>query len=160
MGIKKTKTDFYEGLMIGEKDYKVKMIRRKKNWNREMLYGKWIQDKYKNQTKETAPPTPPLITNTDFEWPPYYEISEDKIKLSSFEISESQIKINNSGEFILMELLNPIDGIEKKWRIKELTDTTMVINRMIMSGRKFEFMDKYSGDIKLTKKRQLTTPMR
>jgi len=152
MGIKKIKTDFYEGLIIGEKDFKVKMIRRKKNWTKEMLYGKWIQDEYKNQTKETAPP-PPLITNTDFEWPPYYEVSENKIKLSSFEVSESDIKINNSGEFILMELLNPVDGIEKKWRINELTDTTMVINRIIMSGQKFEFIDKYSGDIKLTKKR-------
>ncbi|WP_219008710.1 hypothetical protein [Aquimarina litoralis] len=153
MGIKKNGTDSYEGLFIGEEDHKVKMIRRKANWTKEMLYGKWIQDEYINQTKETAPPPPPLITNTDFEWPPYYEITEEKIKLNSFKISESDIKINNSGEFILMELLNPIDGQERKWRIKELTDNTMVINRMVRSGQKFEFMDKYSEDIKLIKKR-------
>jgi hypothetical protein len=153
MAIKKSGTDFYEGLFLGETDYKVKMVRRNKNWNKEMLYGKWIEEKYWNTKKENLPPPPPPLSESGYDWPPYYQIDKNKITLNLFKVSESNIDINNSAEFINMELNNPIIGIEEKWRIKELNDSIMIINKLIETGTKFEFMNKYSEDIKLIKKR-------
>jgi hypothetical protein len=153
IAIKKSETDFYEGLFLGEIDYKVKMVRRKNAWNKAMLYGKWIEEKYLNTPKESLPPPPSALPESGYDWPPYYKIDKNKITLNLFQVSESNIEINNSAEFIVMELNNQIVGIEEKWRIKELNDSIMIINKIIRSGTKFEFMNKYSDNIKLIKKR-------
>ncbi|WP_299339477.1 hypothetical protein [uncultured Psychroserpens sp.] len=157
IAIKKNGTDFYEGLTIGEQDYKVKMVRRNPNWNKSMLYGKWVEEYYLKVPKENIPPPIPppptsMYKSTD-EWPPYYQIEEDKITLSFYQISESKTQINNSAEFITMDLFKSMFGFEQKWRIKEVNDSVMIINRLMKSDKKFEFTNEYSDDIKLIKKR-------
>jgi hypothetical protein len=157
MAIKKNGTDFYKGLFIGEQDFKVKMVRRKPNWNKEMLYGKWTEEYYLKFSKEQIPPPVPPIPTSKYqltdEWPPYYQIENDKITLSFYQISESAAQINNSAEFITMDLYKSMFGFEQKWRIKDLNDSVMIINRLMKSDGEFDSMNKYSEDIKLIKKR-------
>ncbi len=53
-------------------------------------------------------------------------------------------------DFISMKLFNDILGTEIKWKVKNVTDSTLVINRLIdRAYSRFESENEYSEDIKL-----------
>ncbi len=153
-GIKKVNDSVYRILRIGHpEDYIIMTIRNPK-WKKEQLYGIWIEDKYVGTDSTDFPPPPIPPDNNNWNWPPSYKISENKIKLDLYGQFESDIEINNSGEFIKMDLKNSAGlGLrENSWRIKYLSDSLMIIDKRVDDILKSHGEEKLT-DIKLIKKR-------
>ena len=92
----------FDGLLISEKDYKIRLERKKPEWNKESIYGTWVEEKYVGTDSNDFPPPPIQTDNNKWNWPPNYSISKDKIALDFYDKFECEIEFNNSGEFILM----------------------------------------------------------
>jgi len=138
IAIKQTDKNIFKGLFISEKDYEVTLEKRKTHWNKELLNGIWIEEKnydlYLNDSlpKSPPPPAPPGISESDFQYPPFYEINGDSISaIYYYQISKSNINISDSAEFITMKLRSNFDKVEKLWKIKKLNDSIMIIDRTI-----------------------------
>ncbi|MEP5341240.1 MAG: hypothetical protein ABJL44_15990 [Algibacter sp.] len=161
IAIKQTDKNIFKGLFISEKDYEVTLEKRKTHWNKELLNGIWIEEKnydlYLNDSlpKPPPPPEPPGISESDFQYPPFYEIRGDSISATYFyQVSKSNIDISNSAEFITMKLRSNFDKVEKLWKIKKLNDSIMIIDRTIeKENKKFSFLTTTEENIKLIKKR-------
>ncbi|SFS91081.1 hypothetical protein SAMN04487906_2044 [Zhouia amylolytica] len=150
-----------KGLLISEKDYEIILEKRQLQWNKELLNGIWIEEKnydlFFNDSivKPPLPPAPPGITESDFQYPPFYEIKGDTISASYFyQVSKSGIDISNTTEFLTLELQSDLDKVEKLWKIKKLTDSIMIIDRTIeKENKKFSILTTTEENIKLIKKR-------
>ncbi|MDT0622028.1 hypothetical protein [Croceitalea vernalis] len=150
-----------KGLLISEKDYEVILEKRQVRWNKELLNGIWIEEKnydlFFNDSivKPPLPPAPPGVSESDFQYPPFYEIKGDTISASYFyQVSKSGIDINNTTEFLNLELPSDLDKVEKLWKIKKITDSIMIIDRVIEKEKeKFSFLTTTEENIKLIKKR-------
>ena len=161
IAIKQTDKNIFKGLFISEKDYEVTLEKRKTHWNKELLNGIWIEEKnydlYLNDSLPKPPPPPasPGIPESDFQYPPFYEINGDSISATYYyQISKSNIDISNSAEFITMKLRSNFDKVEKLWKIKKLNDSIMIIDRTIeKENKKFSFLTTTEENIKLIKKR-------
>ncbi len=148
----------FEGLIISEKDYKIKLNKRKVNWSNDLLYGTWIEEKYIESYLDSIPypPIPPPIpdgfSKSDFIWTPCYEFTENLVKYKSgFFIHESKIDINNTTEFITMNLELSFGTSEKLWRIKTLNDSIIIINKSIKNEAGLRLIDSIIENIKLIK---------
>ncbi len=161
IAIKQIDKNILKGLLISEKDYEITFEKSKIQWNKEFLNGIWIEEKNYNLLSNDSIVKPPLpsppsrMSENDFQYPPFYEIKDDTISASYFyQVSKSKIDISNSTEFLTLELRSDLDKVEKRWRIKKLTDTIMVIDRIIeMKNKKFNFLMTTEENIKLIKKR-------
>lgn len=142
-GIDKTDGGSYKCTLIGIKDHAFSLQKRKQKWTKNQLSGIWVQkemskiyDDVKNgRSKLTPPPAPPGVTSTDYHWPFFYDISVDSIKYHEYyTIYQSKIEFNNSNEYLIMETGDEyMDEQNRKWHIKSLTDTQMIVNRFITS---------------------------
>jgi hypothetical protein len=127
IGIKKT-DDKYICKYIGFSDNSFEMIKRNPKWTKNQIYGTWIEEKYIDTDSSDFPPPP--IEFEKYNWPPSYKISEKQIELDFYTNTNSAIEINNSLEFITMNLNHLLKiGVEKQWKIKTITDTLMIIER-------------------------------
>ncbi len=150
----------FKGLLIADKDYEIVFEKRKTQWNSELLNGIWIEEKnYYLRLNDTIPkpPPPPIpgISESDYKYPPSYEIKDDSIIASyDYQISKSKIGISNLTEFITMKLRSDNNKIEELWKIKTLNDSIMIIDRTIeKENKKFNFFTTTEKNIKLIKKR-------
>ncbi|MFC7357090.1 hypothetical protein ACFQO1_05285 [Jejudonia soesokkakensis] len=161
IAIKQIDKNTLKGLLISEKDYEITLEKSKIQWNKELLNGIWIEEKnydlFFNDSivKPPPPPAPPGISESDFQYPPFYEIKGDTISASYFyQVSKSGIDISNSTEFLTLELQSDLDKVEKLWKIKKLTDSIMIIDRTIeKENKKFSYLTITEENIKLIKKR-------
>ena len=142
IGIKKTSKREFECTYIGLFDNPFMMIERKSKWNKELIYGTWVNNEYEKHfensfndsiSKPPLPKAPDGFSEKDYKWPAYYEISKDSIKLyESYSINKSEIEINNSSEFILMDLKNiSLLGKEWEWNIKKIDSEFMIVEKRV-----------------------------
>jgi len=165
IAIKQKDKNSFKGLLIAEEDYEIILEKRKTIWNKELLNGIWIEEKYIgtkiSEFEFPLPPSylPPLpesnYNENDYEWPPYYKITGDKISSNYFYMkSKSPIQLNNSIEFISMKLNSNFFDEERLWKILMLTDSLMIVEKTIT---KKEGVNIYSTSetrkVKLIKKR-------
>jgi hypothetical protein len=153
IGIKQKNNQEYECKFIGLSDWEFKMIERNPKWKKEQIYGTWIEEKFVGTDSIDFPPPP--IENVKSNWPPNYKITENKIQFDFYEKTESKIEINNTGEFITMELKNPIfyGTTENLWQIKFVSDSLMIVDKQITEFQHFSQQEKEIGGIRLIKKR-------
>ncbi len=154
IGIKKMSEDKFECTYIGLNDNTFEMAERNPQWTKEQVYGTWIEEKYAGTDSTDFPPPPIQPDSNKWNWPPSYTIEENKIKLDFYGQFESEIEINNSTEFIEMDLNNSVGlGIrENFWRIKYLSDSIMIIDKRVDDILK-SHGEKNFTNIKLIKKR-------
>ena len=138
-GIKKTNNDGFECTYIGVNNYPLKMVERKTILNKELLQGLWVEKElyeyYSNDSIPKPPriPAPPDFSEKDYQMPPLYEIKTDTISVTyDYYQSQSIMHISNSAEFITMYLKSDFDKIEEMWKIKKLTDSIMIIDKIII----------------------------
>ncbi|WP_339697770.1 hypothetical protein [uncultured Marixanthomonas sp.] len=152
IAIKKIDDDYYEGLYIGEKDTEIELMKRKLKWDKKLIYGTWIEEKYIGTDSTDFPPPP--IGYPRYDWPPNYKITENQIELDFYTKEKSEIEINNSFELLTMNLRHSLKlGVENEWRIKSLTDSLMVIDRIIIKNDNSMLKTNIEKNIKLIKKR-------
>lgn len=151
VGIKKVNDSVLRFYRIGFPEDSITLTTRKAKWKKEQLYGTWIEEKYFGADSTDFPPHP--IDNVKYNWPPNYQISEDKIKLNFYNKFESEIEINNTAEFIQMDLKNNIGfGIkEEQWQIKFLSDSIMIVDKIIYTNL-LSHGEKKVIEVKLIKK--------
>ncbi|MDC3388798.1 hypothetical protein OAX11_04750, partial [Flavobacteriaceae bacterium] len=130
---------------------------KKPQWKKSDIYGKWIEEKDYSLIKDSIPPPPlPLhLYESDFKWPPYYEINSDHISNIYLSRHKSKIKINNTNEFLTLKLSDNYGNSESFWFIKELNDSVMIVDKKI----KKESSSMWVENIKYIKKRLLTSPI-
>ncbi len=152
IGIKQVKENQFECTYIGLSESDFVMIKKDSPWNKDKLYGEWIEEKYFGTKLSDLPPAPNSLMDSVTDWPPYYKITESSITNNLYKKTTSELEINNSNEFLLMKLMNPLtDGNEYSWRIKKLNDSIMIIDR-----ERQKYFDSYADmeyNIKLIKKR-------
>ena len=150
-GIKKTNEDTYICTYIGLSDNIFTMVERKSKWNQELLYGVWVKkenekhfDYSLNDNVQKPPPPPSLqrLSENKYQWPPFYEITKDSIKFHKhYSIGKSTYEINNTKEYLLMELGNEYgNGKNWEWNVKDLSENIMIVEKKItkLSSTKFE----------------------
>ena len=150
--IKRTRENTYKGIAIGKKNQKIFLTKRKIDFNRELLNGIWVEEKYYNSniSQFPLPPPPPNISEKDYEWPPFYKIANDKISFNYYyKSSYSDIKFSSSNEFIDMSLSSNDVKLELLWRIKKLNDSLMIVDKQIIKNNNSSEKMK---DIKLKKR--------
>ena len=159
IAIKQINDNSFEGLFISEKDYEIKIEKRKAKWSKELLNGTWIEEQHHallfndSTEKPPLPPAPPGISVEKFQYPPLYIIDKDSISTKFFyQESISKIEINNTAEFIRMNLRSEFNKVEEQWEIKNLTDSIMIIDRTLQKeNEKFSFLKTKEENIKLIK---------
>jgi len=149
IGIKKTNEDTYICTYIGLSDNIFNMVERKSKWKQESIYGIWVNKKNEKQFDYSPndsikkPPLPPShegFSESDYQWPPFYEITEDSIKFHMYySIAKSALEINNTKEYLLMKLDKKFEK-NWEWNIKSLSKDKMIIEKKITkwSTSKFE----------------------
>lgn len=156
MVVKQNTNGSFNGLLISEKDYDIRLEKRKPKWDKKLIFGTWIEEKYFNTDPINIPPPPPPpeIEENNFEFPPYYLITEDTI-FSNFYYKKSKSKIDISllGEFISLNLDSKFDQEESNWRIKFLNDSTMILDRTIKYPHDNSYHIETETNLKLLKKR-------
>ncbi|RRO20044.1 hypothetical protein [Flavobacteriaceae bacterium 14752] len=154
IGIKKLSEDKLKCTYIGLNNNNFDMTVRNPDWSKDQIYGTWIEEKYIGTDSTDFPPPPIEPENNNWNWPPSYTIDQRKIQIDFYNQNDSEIEINNSNEFIKMELNNIIGlGIrENIWRIKYLTDSIMIVDKKIDDFIKTNGEKNYNN-IKLIKKR-------
>jgi len=152
IGLRKKNEDSYDCTYIGLTDQLFTMSERKPKWKKEHLYGTWVEEKYIGTDSSDFPPPP--IENLKTNWPPSFKITEEKIVFDFYQKSESKIQIPNSGDFIQMNLRNPISyGInDYNWEISHLSDSLMIVIREFVEEKYRKKVNNYEG-IRLIKKR-------
>lgn len=160
IALKQEDKGILKGLLISEKDYRITLEKRKTHWNKDLLNGVWIEEMYNeindvNDKFPKPPPPEPGVSESDFQYPPFYEINEDTITAHYYyQISKSHIDISNTVESINMKLRSNTDKVEEMWKIKKLNDSVMIIDRTIeKENKKFSFLKTTEDNIKLIKKR-------
>lgn len=149
IGVRRLNDSVIEGINLSYKDVTYEFRLKTPKWNREQLYGKWVEEIYIENPKTFFPPLPPTLREKTNNWPPYYIISNDEIICDYYTLGKSSYEINELNDFISMKLFNDIMGTEIKWRVKNVTDSTLVINRLIdRTYSRFESENEYSEDIK------------
>lgn len=148
--IKRLNDSTYKGPSLSYQGVNYKLSLRRPKWKKEKLYGKWVEDTYIGKPEDFFPP-PPLPIPEKYDWPPYYEITKDKIVNNHYNVNESKYEINNSNEYISMELQSYFYNKEIMWKIKKLTDSVMVISRKIDNTYQDNYSDKFSDNIRLIK---------
>ncbi len=153
MAIKQNDNKSIDGLLISEKDYDIRLEKRKPKWDKESILGTWVEEKYVGTDSTDFPPPP--IENIKSNWPPSYTITKNKILFDFYQIRESEIEISNSGEFLTMDLKNPIlYGVtENLWQIKFVSDSLMIVDKLITEFQHSSQQKKELGGFRLIKKR-------
>ena len=142
IGIKKMDKGRYYCTYIGLAENEFIIAERKLTWNKQLLYGTWIKkenlaileyNKNDSIKKPPLPPPPIGFSEKDFKSPGYYEITKDSIKyFEYYSIEKSGFEINNTNEFLVMELGNEYDKEKNwQWNIKSLSNSIMVVKRSI-----------------------------
>ncbi|MBR9847599.1 MAG: hypothetical protein GYB35_16525 [Algicola sp.] len=149
-GIKKVNDSVYNLHPVGYPNDTIKMTLLKPKWKKEMIYGTWIEERFLGTDSSDFPPPPILDVKTN--WPPSYLISKEKIVHDFYTKTESKIRISNNGEFISMNLIEPMstEYKEKSWRITYLSDSLLIVNRKIQTNSNSYLMNE---DAKFIKKR-------
>lgn len=149
IGIKQLNDSTFKCFNVSYNDVEFEMRLRKPKWKKEKIYGKWVEDIHRGKTEDFFPPFPVPYPKEDYSWPPFYEISENKIVSNYYLVNESKYEINNSNEYLFMCLNNYKKGEELEWRIKVVTDSTLIISRMIDRTYQDYDSNEFSEDIKL-----------
>ena len=104
------------------------ILERNRPWNKDLIFGKWSLD-------ISSAPEMMMLTRPKFwsgELPDYrYEINECSI-INELEQLNSRIIINSSNEYI--KFINTNNNAHKFWKIKSLTDSTMMVDMIIEFG--------------------------
>ncbi len=152
----------FEGISIGQDDFEILFEKRNIEWNKELLEGTWIYQKhyildYKNNefTKPPVPPAPPGFSEDDFQYPPRYKINADSITvMSDYYVSTLKIDLDMANQFGTMKILSNSNEAKESWKIKELTDSILIIDRKIVEeDSNFKPFTKIIEDVKLIKER-------
>ena len=113
--ISKATNNLYEYLIVINDTDSLQLKQRKAKWKLTMIYGDWIELK-------------PNITETDSI--PTYSISENQINYNYLTKKlNSEIDINDTFEFINMDLMQSKKRTEINWRIINVSDSTMLIDK-------------------------------
>ena len=165
IGIQQISEDKFNCTYIGLTDYPLELVERKPKWDTELLNGTWVeQTSFENYHNDSIlkpppvpkPPAPEGFKESDYQDLPLYKISGDSIYLAHEYLKvKSKIQLNNTGEFITMNLKNYALGYraqENFWRIKYLTDSIMIIDKISYELLYTEH-DKKLTNITMVKKR-------
>ncbi|WP_452597599.1 hypothetical protein [Pontimicrobium sp. MEBiC01747] len=152
----------YKGLFMGKRNHEILIEKRETKFNRELLKGIWVEEAHydlflNDSIIKPLPPPPPLeALESEFQYPPFYEIKEDSIFSNyHYKISKSYINVSNSSELIAMKLRNNYKDTELLWKIKILNDSVMLIDRTVdKRDKKFSVVRTVENNIKLIKKRE------
>jgi hypothetical protein len=144
MALKPNGTDKYKGLIIGERDIEVELVKRESIWQKELLNGIWIEEEnlpyFTDSIQSNLPPPPPpapIDEGKSFQWPRTFEIMADTIICKDFySTSKSVLKTNNSNEFLEMKLKSSDSTIENLWRIKSFYGDLMIIERTLKTQKR------------------------
>lgn len=150
IGVKRINDSVIDGINLSYKNVTYKFILNSPTWNKEQLYGKWVEEIYIEKPKGFFPPPALTAREETNNWPPHYIITKNEIVCDYYTLSKSKYHINDLNDFISIDLFNEIKGSEIKWKVKNVTDSTLVINRLIDKGYgNNESEYDYSEDIRL-----------
>ncbi|MEC7771804.1 MAG: hypothetical protein VX798_11515 [Bacteroidota bacterium] len=95
------------------------------------VFGKWTEEVWVGVENKNLPPPPPaIIPEHDSIWPPYYEIDKNEIRHYFLGIDSAKYKFDNADVLVMPEgLWTYTIGYQKKWRILNVTDSIMVVER-------------------------------
>lgn len=148
------------GFNIGERDTRLRMEEKKPKWRLDEILGKWTEEKWVGIENANIPPPPARITEHDSIWPPYYEISKNKITSYCLGIYSTQIQMDNSLSFIIMKesLYTDFVGYQKDWKLLKVTDSALTIERRFtkdfLASSSFSYSNSDSTEtLRLIKKR-------
>ena len=133
LGIKKINDSTYCLYPINNINDSIVMRFRKPKWNRNMLNGRWEE---RNYNKEEG-------------FNPYYEINDSTISHSQYIPNSTKILVNNTNEII--EIGNYIGRSEYSWQIRNVNDTLMLIDKLILDSTSTNIQ--WTKNIELIKKR-------
>lgn len=119
------------GFNIGERDTGLRLEEKKPKWKLDKILGKWVEERWVGIEKSNIPPPSAKIKEHDSIWPPYYEISKNKITSYCLGIDSTQIQMDNSLSFIIMKsnLYTDFVGYQKDWKLLSVTDSVLTIER-------------------------------
>jgi hypothetical protein len=133
LGIKKINDSTYCMYPINNINDSIIMRSRKSKWNRNILNGKW-EERNNNKGEETNH---------------YYELNDSTISHSLYLPNTTKILVNNTNEII--EIGNYIGRSEYAWLIKNINDSLMVIDKLILDSTSNNI--EWTKNIELVKKR-------
>jgi hypothetical protein len=142
IGIERNNENNFECTHIGLSDNKFTLVERKPKWDEKLIFGTWVKKKNNevfdslfndNSTNQQLESKSQAFSEKKIKRIAYYEIDKDSIKLfDANSINKSEIEINNSSEFILMNLENnELLGKEWEWKIKKLDTEFMIVEKRV-----------------------------
>lgn len=145
-----------KGKVITNDSLEVRFEKQDVLYNIEDLEGAWVEDKFVSSLnsdlpKPPLPPGPEGTSAGDYQWPPLYTITDSKIDVRyDYRTRDSDILVFNSVCCVMINIKRPGDMEDKKWKIKSLNDSILVINRS--SNKSGSYSDNvYEEDVKLVK---------
>ncbi|QLG46893.1 hypothetical protein [Costertonia aggregata] len=119
------------GLSIGERDTKLRLEEKLPKWKLDKILGKWTEERWAGVENSNIPPPPARFPEHDTIWPPYYEISKNKLTSYCLGIDSTTIQLDNSLSYMIMKesLYTEFVGYQKKWKLLKVTDTAITIER-------------------------------
>ena len=146
------------GLSIGERDTKLRLEEKLPKWKLDKILGKWTEERWVGVENSDIPPPPARIPEHDTIWPPYYEISRNKIISYCLGIDSTQMQMDNSLSYIIMKdnLYTDFVGYQKDWKLLNVTDSVLTIERRFTKdfsdSNSFSYSDS-TETLRLIKKR-------
>ncbi|TMU50990.1 hypothetical protein [Flagellimonas algicola] len=115
----------------GNNNDKASETGKKARWDSKNIIGKWTQEVWVGVENKDLPTPPPAADPMyDTLWPPYYEIDKNLVKHFSLGIDSTKYNFDESGKVLILEgLRTDLIGYQKRWRILELSDSAMTIER-------------------------------
>jgi len=153
IGIRKIDKGRFNCTYIGLMENDFIISERKPKWSKELIYGTWIKKEDERNfkfsmndsiQKTPPPPAPDGFFEKDFKRFKYYEISKDSITYSEdYSIEMSYLEINNTNEYLLMELGEEEDyegEKNRRWDIQSLSDKTLIVERNITKSYEINYV--------------------
>ena len=142
------------GLSIGERDTKLRLEEKLPKWKLDKILGKWTEERWVGVENSNIPPPPARFPEHDTIWPPYYEISKNKLISYCLGIDSTAIQLDNSLSYMIMKesLKTDFGGYQKEWKLLKVTDTTITIERRFSESNVFSYSDS-TETLRLIRKR-------
>ena len=126
------------GFSIEETMEKIDQNEKQLKLTSEKILGQWTEELWVGFENSNMP-SPPPARNPDHDsiWPPYYEISKEQITHFFLGIDSTSYTLQKRDNILILEgLRTDLIGYQKQWRILNISDTIMTIER---ASSEFDF---------------------
>lgn len=115
--IEKSTNDAYDFLIYDiESNDSLFLKEKNPRWNSDKIYGNWIEEN---------------LSQTELNSVPFYSINANEINYyKNGKKIKSEIIINKTNEYVEMNLIHTPKRVDIVWRIKSISDSTMLIDRI------------------------------